>query len=243
LVQQCITAFTDQGYDITYGNRIRLCQNVRNSYGVKAVEAATEARNSIDDSTLSGLTAISNDNSLRCVKALVDQGYDISYGARTSICARTASGNAAATIEAVTEARNGIDDSILSNLILIRTSLGTSCVRAFVDQGYDINYGARASICARSSYNTLGVQALQTATEARNGLDDGTAQSLLRVQTVYGLQCVQILTSNGYDINYGSRAGICARFASSAAIGSLRAIANARNGIDDSTLLQLSRIR
>lgn len=239
---ECIQAFVRAGYDINYGNRIALCQNLRNEYSLQAVKTIAANGGSFDDSTLANLARIDGPNSLRCVNAFISSGYDINYGNRVSLCASVASANASAAVESIAGNGGSFDDSTLANLVVIRTSLGTACVNAFVANGYDINYGNRSAFCGRMGYSDIGVSALKSVADQGGSLDDSTARGLLSIRGTYGLQCVRILVNAGYDVNYGNRVALCAQFSSSAAIQTLSAVAQNGGSLEDATLAQLARL-
>ena len=178
---RCVKAFVDNEFDFGYGERSALCRSeVQNEIGILALEKAAKSESTLEDDTVRSLLQTITPGALQCFSTLIDDGYNISYSERVSICGQFVGQPSLAALSAVAATKKSIEDDLLLSLSRINGPHSVRCVSTLAENGYDLSYGERANICRNFSSDAAN-KALESLSSKGRGIEDDELEALSRL--------------------------------------------------------------
>jgi hypothetical protein len=179
LQTQCLQAFKNNLYDLTYGKRIYLCEQASSAEGVSALNIVAITHKSISDNALKILLKITHPSSSQCLREFTSHFYDVTYGKRIPLCAQVTEGKELAALDIVVATTKGITDENFEILLKFNNPYSLQCLQSFTSHNYDVTFGKRIALCAHATCKE-GIMDLNLITETTRGISDLDLETILK---------------------------------------------------------------
>lgn len=180
LVESCYLAFENNQYDVSFGNRLDLCQSMRNQHSLKVLEAATTAGINISDDLLQGILNINGPYSSSCARTFIKNQYDIAFGNRIQICLSANSVAGLEVLNGFTSTGERISDEMLMKILSVKSDYAAACLGSFSRNNYSLAFGDRINLCNRFQTREA-LEALEQATTSGQPVPDSELSKMSRL--------------------------------------------------------------